>query len=84
MAHHLLEYTVTLNFIKIFLGSSDYAFDLKTKFHGGFFSMFDPVVKCGDDPEVKHGKPHPDAYLIACSRFKNPPSPEKVSYVVDQ
>uniref|UniRef100_H2XQT3 Pseudouridine-5'-phosphatase n=1 Tax=Ciona intestinalis TaxID=7719 RepID=H2XQT3_CIOIN len=64
--------------IAICSGSSKAAFVAKTSHHSEFFSQFDPIVLCGDDPEVKHGKPHPDAYNVTNSRFAFPPNPKTV------
>lgn len=50
-------------------GSSDKAYDAKTMHHKEFFKAFVPKVKCSDDPEVKFGKPHPDAYDVTRRRF---------------
>merc|ERR1711990_1069654 len=59
--------------IAISTGSSNESFDLKTKNLKTFFDMFDPVVKCGSDPEVKNGKPAPDAFEVARLRFSPQP-----------
>uniref|UniRef100_H2ZB56 Pseudouridine 5'-phosphatase n=1 Tax=Ciona savignyi TaxID=51511 RepID=H2ZB56_CIOSA len=64
--------------IAICSGSSKAAYIAKTSHHSEFFSQFNPIVLCGDDPEVKHGKPHPEAYLVTNSRFQSPPDPESV------
>ncbi|RIA87392.1 HAD-like domain-containing protein [Glomus cerebriforme] len=49
------------------------AFEIKTKNNQELFKLFDGVV-CGDDSEVKHGKPAPDLFLVARERLGNPPS----------
>lgn len=59
--------------IAISTGSSNDSFDLKTKNLKNFFNMFDHVVKCGSDPEVKNGKPAPDAFEVARLRFSPQP-----------
>jgi len=46
---------------------------LKTQNHKDLFSNFDFILTCGSDPEVKIGKPAPDAFLVAKSRFKKVP-----------
>jgi pseudouridine-5'-monophosphatase len=43
-------------------------FDLKTSRHRDWFQCFDCVV-LGDDPNLKHGKPAPDIFLMAASRL---------------
>ena len=65
--------------IAISTGSSNDSFDLKTKNLKTFFNMFDPVVKCGSDPEVKNGKPAPDAFEVARLRFSPQPKGELLS-----
>lgn len=49
------------------------SFALKTTRHGEIFSLFATIVK-GDDPGVKRGKPHPDIFQLASSRFVSPPA----------
>jgi len=67
---HLKKHNIP---IALCSGSSKAAFEAKTNHLGDFFNAFDPRVLCGDDSEVKHGKPHPDAYLVTMKRFKNQP-----------
>ncbi len=54
--------------------SSCEPFNIKTKNHQEWFQLFDYIV-VGDDPNLKHGKPAPDIFLIAAKRLGA--SPEK-------
>ena len=45
---------------------------VKTAHLQDFMAMFDVVV-CGNDPEVKRGKPSPDIFLVAREKLGNPP-----------
>jgi len=42
--------------------------------HQEMFQSFSHKVYGSDDPEVCHGKPHPDIFTVAASRFKPPPA----------
>jgi len=71
----LIDHLVANNVpIAISTGSSNEAFDLKATNHAKFFTNFLHIVKCGSDPEVKNGKPAPDAFEVCRQRFS--PVPE--------
>lgn len=53
---------------------------VKTQNHRKLFSKFDHIVTGGSDNEVRNGKPAPDIFLIAASRFADKPKPENVSH----
>lgn len=66
--------------ISIATGSAQSGFERKTGHIGDILRKpFSHHVFAGSDPEVKRGKPHPDVFQIAASRFKEPPkSPQNV------
>lgn len=64
--------------IAIATGSGDKNFKLKTDHLKEFIALFHHVVLSSSDPEVKRGKPAPDAFLICASRFPDKPSNEKI------
>lgn len=62
--------------IAVATSSSEETYNIKVAKHAALFSLFSHVVTGGSDPEVKHGKPAPDIFLICASRFKDKPKPE--------
>ena len=52
------------------------SYGIKTQNYKNLFDQFEFVVCCSSDPEVKNGKPHPDAFDIARKRFDPVPEPK--------
>ncbi|KAH7944232.1 hypothetical protein HPB52_017514 [Rhipicephalus sanguineus] len=59
-------------------GCMPLSFGQKMRHHRDVLSLFNHVLISGEDSEVKHGRPHPDIFLIAASKFDDHPAPEKV------
>lgn len=75
LINHLHSHGIPMG---ICTGSSDASYHKKINGVNGaaireLFSKMEFVLSCGSDPEVKNGKPAPDAYLVAATRFKNGP-----------
>ncbi|EDW03756.1 GH10332 [Drosophila grimshawi] len=69
---HLFEHRVDM---AVATSASRKTFNLKARNHCDLLAAFRHFV-CGDDPELKRGKPEPDIFLLAASRFKPAPRPE--------
>ncbi|GIX96128.1 pseudouridine-5'-phosphatase [Caerostris darwini] len=64
--------------IAIATSSKKETMEMKTTNHKELISLFNHVVCGSTDPEVKHGKPAPDVFLVCSSRFEDKPPPHKV------
>lgn len=51
--------------------------EIKMSSHSELFKLFSHFVMGSTDAEVRHGKPAPDIFLIAASRFEDKPDPSK-------
>ncbi|KAJ1962772.1 hypothetical protein IWQ62_003425 [Dispira parvispora] len=69
------EYFEQSNAMQVGTSSRKEIFDVKTSQNQPLFQHFNSIT-CGDDPNVKLGKPHPDIFIEACRRLGNP-SPEQ-------
>lgn len=63
--------------IAIASGSSQESYDLKTEHHQELMGLMLHTVLTSSDPEVKQGKPAPDAFLVCAKRFADKPDPAK-------
>jgi pseudouridine-5'-monophosphatase len=73
-AVRLTRHLHALNVPQAVATSSDrHNFDLKVTRHADWFSIFECIV-LGDDPEIRHGKPAPDIFLMTAARMSAPPS----------
>ncbi|XP_046669000.1 pseudouridine-5'-phosphatase-like [Homalodisca vitripennis] len=80
LVRHLSHYGVPL---AVATSSSQESVELKISKHKKFMSLFHHIVMAGSDPEVKHGKPSPDVFLVCAARFPDKPSPEKCLVLED-
>lgn len=74
LLRHLSSHNVP---IALATSSSKEMYDLKTVNHTKLFEVFDHKVYGSSDPEVVHGKPAPDIFIVAARRFPDQPSPTK-------
>ncbi|KAH8351912.1 hypothetical protein KR084_000576 [Drosophila pseudotakahashii] len=74
LLNHLNEFNVPM---AIGSGSCRDSFRIKTRRHSRLFDVFHHVVLSGSDEEVRQGKPAPDIFLTAASRFGDSPEPSK-------
>ncbi|KAL1444360.1 hypothetical protein MTO96_029901, partial [Rhipicephalus appendiculatus] len=74
LVRHLHAHAVPM---AIATGSAPPLFNLKMTRHHEVLALFHHVVCAGENPEVKHGKPHPDIFLVAASKFDGKPPSEK-------
>lgn len=61
--------------------SGEESVKVKTKKHQEVFKLFHHITK-GTDPELKEGKPAPDIFLLAASRFEPKAEPKNVSCAI--
>jgi len=80
-AERLLRHLHT-NGIPIALATSsgDESVAIKTANYKELFSLFHHKVMGSSDPDVINGKPAPDIFLVAASRFEDKPKPENVNF----
>ncbi|CAG9138403.1 unnamed protein product [Plutella xylostella] len=78
-ARRLIEHLHKHNIpIGLATSSSIDSYHLKIdKHHKELFSLFPHKTFGSSDPAVKKGKPHPDIFLVAASKFPDQPKPEK-------
>jgi pseudouridine 5'-phosphatase len=75
LVRHLKKHKIP---ICLATSSSKKSFDVKTSNHQDLFDHFDHQILGSSDEEVKQGKPAPDIFLVAASRFPGNPKPENV------
>ncbi|XP_065220144.1 pseudouridine-5'-phosphatase-like isoform X2 [Planococcus citri] len=74
LMRHLNENNITF---AVATGASYQMYLLKIQKNEKLFSLVDHVTAASSDPDVKHGKPAPDVFLVCAERFKDQPHPSK-------
>ncbi|BFZ00744.1 hypothetical protein BsWGS_03783 [Bradybaena similaris] len=64
--------------IAVATGSEKWGYNRKISGHKELFDLFHHYVLASDDPEVKHGKPAPDCFIVCAQRFQDNPRPEEI------
>lgn len=77
LVQHLHDYNIPMG---LATSSSKETYDIKTVNHRDFFDLLPYKTWGSSDPEVKRGKPHPDIFFVAASKFPDKPAVEKVVY----
>lgn len=74
LIHHLHQHNIQFC---LATSSAKESAEMKMSIYPDLFKLFSHFVMASTDPEVKHGKPAPDIFLIAADRFKDTPDPNK-------
>lgn len=75
LIRHLHKHNIPM---AVATSASQEATDIKLQDHKDVCKLFNHIVCGTSDPDVKNGKPAPDIFLVAASRFLDKPEPSKV------